>query len=678
MSDPRLHTGRRALGREHFAFYRAAMEGLHLEAVWDRFLTLEGDYSPAMATATIQWIRLELIELAKSTDKALVGVLRRDPRKLKGMKLPSMDEFAEALDDPDFYSQAELQALWTEAYGHRVDKSADRKANLVERLRRAIAALEAAYASRPFNLPALGDYTRHWFTDRLSASLAAVGIVTLQGLVERRLRLGDKWWRDIPRLGETGATRLGGWVDSHFPTAPSPAIAPLAPANGILPRTVATAQAAMAVPAGDRQQGGQPEGQFEELSLSATFPSHRESPSPDERLIEATNDEAAVQAFLDAKCSNANTRRSYAREAERVVLWCQRERSKGFSDLTVEDCSAYSRWLQCLNRMPPEEWEEAGWRVPQAAWTGVKGAPRSSSAWRPFVGPLDERSRAHALVITTSMFRFLAISGYLGHVSPWELLGRTARRADNSFNSEEALDDVDIEPDDEVKASKSFDVEQRSFLLHRAGQLQGALGKRTALVLYLGFACGFRGAEMANLKLGNIRPDHGGWAIVLRGKGRKIRSIPFPRPVVTAAFAYLLECKVETQLALRLIHERSREPLLRSHSRREGKADHRTSAPRVGYQGLRQSLELFFNECATLLELDQPAAARRFRSASLHWMRHTFATLMLESGTSINVVQEILGHADVGTTGGYTIPKRKLKQKASEDFAKSMFKDDAS
>jgi len=53
---------------------------------------------------------------------------------------------------------------------------------------------------------------------------------------------------------------------------------------------------------------------------------------------------------------------------------------------------------------------------------------------------------------------------------------------------------------------------------------------------------------------------------------------------------------------------------------------------------------------------------------TLHWLRHSYATHLLESGTDLRYIQEILGHSSSKTTEIYTYVSTKSIQKITSPF----------
>lgn len=137
------------------------------------------------------------------------------------------------------------------------------------------------------------------------------------------------------------------------------------------------------------------------------------------------------------------------------------------------------------------------------------------------------------------------------------------------------------------------------------------------LMISLTYGAGLRLGEVISLRAGDIDFVRG-MITVFQGKGSKDRMTLLPQNCVDA-----LRKRMGAKDPQDLIFE----------SERGGKLSTR-------------SLQMVFHRAAR--------SACIYKPVSFHSLRHSFATHLLENGTSIRVVQELLGHSSIVTTQRYT------------------------
>ena len=153
------------------------------------------------------------------------------------------------------------------------------------------------------------------------------------------------------------------------------------------------------------------------------------------------------------------------------------------------------------------------------------------------------------------------------------------------------------------------------------------VGIRDRAILELLYGAGLRISELVGLDVDDVDLDPG--SVRVLGKGGKEREVPLGRYGREAAGAYVTRTRPEFASA------KSRGALFLNQR---------------GGRLTRQS-------CARLLAA-HVATADIDRRVSLHTLRHSFATHLLEGGADVRVVQELLGHASVATTQIYTLVTR--------------------
>lgn len=243
-----------------------------------------------------------------------------------------------------------------------------------------------------------------------------------------------------------------------------------------------------------------------------------------------------------------------------------------------------------------------------AAYTGSRGWQQIDHiAIRGFLSQLYEKglsktSVARSLAAVRSLYRWLAREGVVEQ-NPAKLVAT---------------------PKLPKKLPRVPTIEEMNFVLDGQMPATAAFPERDRLMLELLYGCGIRNSELTGINLDDIRLS--AEAILIRGKGKKERYVPFGASVKSALAGYLptrqtklAECRKNTGALL--INQR-------------------------GGRLTTRSVGRVIKKIAVAKGLSPDVHP--------HTLRHAFGTHLLEEGADLRAIQELLGHERLATTQRYT------------------------
>ena len=166
-------------------------------------------------------------------------------------------------------------------------------------------------------------------------------------------------------------------------------------------------------------------------------------------------------------------------------------------------------------------------------------------------------------------------------------------------------------------------MEEMNSVLDGAMPEIASFPERDRIILELLYGCGIRNSELVGINVDDIRLS--AEAILIRGKGKKERYVPFGDAVKSALAAYL-----PARQAVLSEFRKNRALLL---NQRGGRLTTRSVGRIIKKIAVAKGLS---------------------PDVHPHTLRHAFGTHMLEEGADLRAIQEMLGHERLSTTQRYT------------------------
>lgn len=522
--------------------------------------------------------------------------------------------------------------------------------------------------------PTLADPVAGWFHPKVAQKLIRAQLDTLGKLLDYANEYGWWWFKHVKGLGQVTAVKLTRWLsdNEHFlqkqvyqhvlkkaKDLPGGVVRPRQRAGNLPP--VGTLSAEGMTPAEDviiLAGGSQQIEPLETLRLPVNLDGQQgtnRAPQQNNRLS-AQNDYQAIHEWLSLYKSH--TYQSYRKEAERLLLWCLFSVQKPLSSLTTRDLALFRDFL-----FNPQ---------PASIWVAKRKYPRTHEKWRPFVnanpppdepaalaadpgqevplkGSMSRQSIAHTLTVLGGLFEYLTSQQYLlsnpirGLPS---LASNRTLRVNHRINQrlwQRIQDKLD-----QVKPADTVDY-------------------RTAFAIRFFYLTGLRLSELCALRMRDIlaqENDEGqiAWYVNVMGKGGRTRQVYLVKPALAVLQTYLVALDLNEDPRFNEPEER-----VISYRRWQEGSEGAGQWVRKGvfHTVVYADIKRFLGTLAQEIEKEAPFDAQAIRKISPHWLRHTFASMLVKT-TPLAQVRDMLGHSSINTTSLYLGTEKEEGEKGME------------
>lgn len=609
---------------------------------------------------------------------------------------PTFEDFVASLEHGDEFSHDEL----VEAYKDRhppldtpYDKAIARQSRLTTRQLQLLSRLEPL-VSAPVKWD---DHVAGWFAHSLAQRLEAGGFKTIEQLSVAIAANPSNWHASAPGIGVSKAARIERYLRSQ-----------LGNIEEELTKKGVTYQ--VIVPTNHEQERSTNIDLEELTAVAHAFDPPPPLPSSSllgkEHLdgsmgrlrdrssasaIEAQNDYEAMKTWLQLKRS-AVTVKLYEREVTRLIAWSVQVRRRPMSSLTIEDAIAYRDFLCSI---PPEILIKKGprARTPQAHQAVGSGTTIAVAGFTQ--RGLKASTVKKTLVILSGFFSWLVKVRYVT-ANPFVGVQATSGLVGVGMGSTEAEDETGMERARERRSGvlgrvlplEAIEAVNR-YLDRIPEHKDAAFHARVRFAFKLATMTGLRISEMAAARrdhLEYIEPDpargtEGGWILHVLGKRDKPREVPMPDDLVAELERYLAHrgllslpspslAVAKGTFLIGAYPSHVAQSQVQAQTQAEAKPDEdaqaRTNKPKQAGDGVRaQTIHLAFKELFKIAmqakQFKDEKTAEKMQKASAHWLRHTLATRAVASGTPVDVVASIFGHASIATTSIYIQAERHRK-----------------